>query len=486
MTIAETLKKHIHNDKIAIHYHNEQISYPHLNNLIQSLERKLFTILVNPQHKKIAFLLENKVDFLTLFLAITELGAIALPLDPKWSDEDLDHIMRDATPDLLITNHPERFSYRSITMDQLTHTAESDKRLPIVSDDNLFYLGYTSGTTGKPKGYLRTHASWIHSFTSSDEIFKLTSDERILSPGPLVHSHFLYAAIHTLHIGATLYMTETFDAYTVLNLLQTERISVIYIVPTMFQAMNREFTKTKQVIHSLQKILSSGAKWHPTLRNQAKTLFPEAEVFEFYGASELSFVSYLDEAGFRHDPLSVGQPFPNVEVKVVKEDESIAHVGEIGQLFVKSNLLFHGYLNNEEATKEVLHGKWATVGDLAVIDEAGFIRLVGRKHNMIISGGLNIYPEEVEHVLQKHPAIDEVAVIGVEDDYWGEKVVALIKWDNLQSMNRTELKMYCRKHLASYKCPQTFISITKFPYTSSGKIARKQLIPLLEEGDVIL
>lgn len=485
MTIFHSIKQHIHKNKLAIAYDDDKISYPQLNNIILSLQRKLSTVLKEPFGKKVAFLLENKVDFLTLFLAISELGAIALPLDSKWSNKDLDHIIRDATPDLLITNDCERFSYESITMEQLRETTESSKVLPTVQDDALFYLGYTSGTTGKPKGFVRTHASWIHSFQSSDEIFRLTSEEKILAPGPLVHSHFLYAALHSLHIGATLYMTESFDANNVLNIIQKEQISVIYIVPTMFQAMYEQFKNEKQPFFSLQKIISSGAKWHPSLRKEAKTVFPQAKVFEFYGASELSFVSYLDEEGFRKKPLSVGRAFPNVQVTIRTNAEEEASPCEIGQLYVKSKLIFHSYFNNPEATKEVVQGDWATVGDIAYVDEEGYIHLVGRKHNMIISGGLNVYPEEVEHVLKKHSAIHEVAVIGVADDYWGEKVVALIKWDNSERLSHAELKQYCRKHLATYKCPQTFICVNEFPYTSSGKIARKQLQPLLEEGEIV-
>lgn len=486
MTIASSLQQFIHSEKIAIHYCGQKINYPQLIERISTTKRKLLSYLPMPEHKVVAFLIHNKLEFLTLFLAIAELGAIALPLDPKWSGRDLDAIMDDARPDLLITDDRERFSHGFVPLETFLAAEPSFLPLPNVSSDTLFYLGYTSGTTGKPKGFVRTHASWLNSFQCTNAFFQLNSADRILSPGPLVHSHFLYAAVHALSIGATLYLPEKFDAGDVLSLMEKERISAVYIVPTMFQAMLKRYEekKARPNVH-LRTILSSGAKWHPASRKKAKLLFPNAKIFEFYGASELSFVTYLDEKGFEYDLQSAGRPFPNVQVSIRHESGKEAHPGEIGELYVKSGMIFAGYWNDDELTKKVRKGEWATVGDLAVMDKNGYIRLVGRKSNMILSGGLNVYPEEIEHVLEKHPAIEEAAVIGVEDDYWGEKAVAFLRLKEGQTLTKEELKTYCRKYMATYKCPKMFFSVKAFPYTSSGKIARKQLKSLLGKGEVI-
>lgn len=479
MTITESLQNHIHSEKCAIYCDGIKITYPQLYKKVTELKHKLSTVLHIPQKKKVAFLLPNDHEFMIVFLAICDLGAVAIPLDPKWSDKDLAHIIADCCPDLIITNQ-HRFlpSHKTMTLTALYQEENSMIPFPPVSKNRIFYIGYTSGTTGKPKGYLRTHHSWLQSFQSIDQVFQISMMDQVLSPGPLVHSHFLIAALHTLYTGATLYIMKKFEPKSLLQLIKEQHISVMYLVPTMFAAIYEQDHSNKRT--SLTKIISAGAKWHPILREHATTLFPHAEVFEYYGASELSFVTVLDQQGYQVNPLSVGKPFPHVSVSIRRPDGTEAKIGEIGQLFVKSDLIFSGYLNNPQATSEVIQGEWATVGDLAVRDEHGYITLVGRKNHMLISGGLNVYPEEVERVLAAHPAIAEVAVLGVKDAYWGDKITAIIKWKDGQYETSAALKSFCKQSLATYKCPQIFLSIQQFPYTSSGKIARKQLFTIVE------
>ncbi|WP_078429621.1 AMP-binding protein [Alkalihalobacterium alkalinitrilicum] len=483
MTIGKTIPFTVHScsSKISVVCDDDQLTYKELYENIQSMQQQLVTTLEHPYQKKVAFLLENDVDFLILFLAISEIGAIAIPLDPKWSNDDLQHIISDCTPDVLITTQQIK------TQNILTFSLEQLKQQPKTpipnyetSESDIFYIGYTSGTTGKPKGYLRTHSSWLHSFTGSEQVFKLNKDDLIFSPGPLVHSHFLYAAVHSLHIGATLYVTKKFSAHSVYQTLTAVPITVLYLVPTMFSALDNVYKDGNPSITRLEKVISAGAKWQVPLKNKARQLVPNAEVFEFYGASELSFVSVLDHNGNSENPESVGHPFPGVQVSIRRSDGTETDYGEIGKLFIKSKQMFSGYLNNPDATKEVFHGEWATVGDLAFMDTNGYITLVGREKNMIISGGLNIYPEEVEKVLCLLPEVAEVAVFGIEDLYWGEKVIAAIQWKDGKPLSQLQLKQYCKQKLAAYKCPQMLIEIDAFPYTTSGKIARKELIKLVQ------
>ncbi|WP_216830149.1 AMP-binding protein [Alkalihalobacterium elongatum] len=482
--IGETIKETTYSfsSKTAIICDNEQITYKHLYEKMQVNQQQLISVIGNPYQKKIAFLLDNDINYLTIFLAISELGAIAIPLDPKWSQSDLLHILTDCKPDLFITNQDTTknevptFSLDELNQQQLT-PLPSYKR----SENDLFYIGYTSGSTGKPKGYLRTHSSWLHSFRGSNETFKLNQDSLIFSPGPLVHSHFLYAAVHALHIGATLYITKKFNAETVFDTVKENPITALYLVPTMFSALYDVFTEKGQPITKLEKVISAGAKWQLSLKQKTNDFIPNAEVFEYYGASELSFVSVLDQKGNSENPESVGRPFPGVHVTVRRSDGSNANCGEIGKLYVKSKQTFAGYLNNPEATKEVFDGDWATVGDLAYIDQNGYITLVGREKNMIISGGLNVYPEEIEKVLATLPEIKEVVVVGLEDSYWGEKVIAVIEWRKDQSLTHQQLKAYCRQNLASYKCPQLFLEFSSFPYTTSRKIARSEVVKQVQK-----
>ncbi|SEA80187.1 long-chain acyl-CoA synthetase [Thalassobacillus cyri] len=469
-------------DRIAIETNDGKISYRDLYQSIRSLQRNLAYKLPNKKGKRIGFLLPNSPRWLELFIAISSSGGIAIPFDPKWSMSQLQDVINDAEPDLII--YDSTFSglfenMKAISITDLGASAPSERKEEHAADQDPFYIGYTSGTTGRPKGFIRSHASWADCFSVGQEVFSLDVADRILCPGPLVHSHFLYAAVQSLHIGATLYLTETFEEKEVWGLLQKSDITVLYIVPTMFEALNR--VRKGEAAPKLQALISSGAKWEKQSKQQAVQVFPNATVYEFYGASELSFVSYRNVEE-KLPEGAIGTPFPGVEIAIFSNEGKRVKQGEVGNLYVKSPWTFDGYLNLPEETEKVFDGDWATVGDLAFENEEGHVILVGRKQNMIISGGLNIYPEEVEQVIRKHPAIEEVVVKGIADDYWGEKAVAFVTAVQKEPLVIEEIKGHLADFLPKYKCPKEWFELEAFPYTSSGKIARKELqIPVRSE-----
>ncbi|MGI8315245.1 AMP-binding protein [Halobacillus mangrovi] len=469
-------------EKKAIICGKKNVTYAELIENQKYLEGRLKYKLKDVKNKKIAFLLENGIDFIQLFLAVCRAGGIAVPLDPKWKREQHTYVLLDSKPDLVIVH--EKFKPCIVDSPSVNlHTWEQlygDKNLPCHDNhtsvppegNDLFYIGYTSGTTGRPKGFMRTHMSWAECFPYCSDVFHLGSEDHILSPGPLVHSHFLFAAMQTLHSGATLYLCEVFDREEVFQVLNRLPISVMYIVPTMFESL---LVHKQTEFYGVKRILSSGAKWDKGSKNKVRSLFPNADIIEFYGASELSFVSYLLDRDHKAKGHTVGRPFPKVQVKIIKEDGSEVSPGEVGLLSVKSPWLFDGYLNLPEESRQVIHNGWATVGDLAFMDEDGYCTIIGRKHNMIISGGLNIYPEEVENVLIQLSEINEAAVIGIPDSYWGERVVAGVSVKENFEWNEDQVINYCKGLLPSYKCPKRLLVIEEFPYTSSGKIARREL-----------
>ncbi|WP_198162617.1 AMP-binding protein [Halobacillus mangrovi] len=475
--LPQTLK-----NKEAIICGGEKVTYAELIENQKHLEDRLKYMLKDVKKKKIAFIMENGIDFIQFFLAVCHAGGIAVPLDPKWKEEQYKTVLLDAEPDLVIVHDefkqkiPESASVNLHTWKQLF----SDDALPRHGNpssasperDDLFYLGYTSGTTGRPKGFMRNHQSWSECFPYCSEIFQLKREDHILSPGALVHSHFLFAAMHALHTGATLYLCESFDTEEVFDIIERFPVSVMYIVPTMFESL---FANKQEEFYRMNRILSSGAKWDKTSKNKVRSLFPNADILEFYGASELSFVSYLLDSDHKAKGHTIGRPFPKVQAKIIKEDGSEASQGEVGLLSVKSPWVFKGYLNLPEESRKVIHNGWATVGDLAFMDEDGYYTIVGRKHNMIISGGLNIYPEEVENVIVHLSEIKEAVVIGLPDFYWGEKVIAVVSLKEGSTLNEGQVFNYCKAFLPNYKCPKQLVVVEEFPYTSSGKIGRSEL-----------
>ncbi|MGP4061123.1 AMP-binding protein [Halobacillus sp. H74] len=469
-------------EKEAVVHGRTVLTYEELLCQMVTLKRQCTYQLGSMNGKKISFLLPNGPEWLVVFLAVSSSGGIVIPLDPKWPKSQLEDVLLDADPDLIIYDKGLKdLSERAhaYTWDEISVFPELELPAEQINDDDIFYIGYTSGTTGRPKGFMRSHASWADCFSEGEEVFSLKQDDQIFSPGPFVHSHFLYASIQALHIGATLHLVSSFQAEEVWRVLEDKDITVLYIVPTMFEALNR--TATPAHAPDLRTMISSGAKWEESSKQQASQLFPETDIYEFFGASELSFVSVQKVAGRDLPHGAVGTPFPQVEWSIRTNAGNEAAQGEIGILFVKSPWIFAGYLNMPEQTAEMFDGEWATVGDLAYKNERGQVILIGRKQNMIISGGLNIYPEEVERVIRDHPAIDEVIVLGQPDSYWGEKVTAVYTGEN--TLRVEELEIFCKQWIPKYKCPKEWVHVADFLYTSSGKVARKQMLDWLAEKE---
>ncbi len=498
MLITDTLSNHstVHPDKPAIISGDRTITYKELFIQVNQVASYLQDAKRNHpigNDKKIAILMKNRVEFLYYFLGAAKAGWIAVPMDPKWSKKELEMALHQYEPQMvvidesyvdrlphfmnetqiMIANHEALNLTTDLSLDTLVDQE--------ISDQQPFYMGFTSGTTGRPKGFIRSHRSWVKSFEGSQVEFGILPEEWVLVPGPFVHSTFLYAAVHALFIGATVVLLDKFSPLKVMDQITRFPVTVMYMVPTMFEALAAEIEEEKIKLekNQIRMILSAGAKWSPESKQKVSCWFPQAHLFEFYGASELSFITVLGPEGNRLKPDSVGRPFHQVNLAIRDDEGNEVKVGEIGKLFVQSPFVFTGYYRNEEETKQVLQDDWATVHDLAWQDEDGYIYLVGREKNMIICGGLNVYPEEVENVLKRMPEIEEAVVFGKPDTYWGEKVIAVIQFKQGQDRKARDIQTNCRKYLAGYKCPRDIHVMKDIPYTSSGKVARKLLMDRL-------
>lgn len=471
-------------NKIAIKTEENEVTYAEFYENIKKLQHHMQEKAGTGKAKKVAIFIGNTPSFLEVFFASVTLGWIGIPIDPKWSDSELETILAELKPDLAFfqKNPNEYTSFPCLTYDRVIQSSEKGEIQWCVDIEVDFYIGYTSGSSGRQKGYIRNHRSWLESFAAAEKAFSITKEDYFLAPGPFSHSLSLFAAVHALHIGASLYISESFAADKTTAALQSEPISLIYAVPTMLYAIVDEFNQRKFKNDHLQKIIISGSKWEAHQKNQVRSFFPNAERLEFYGASELSFITYVDEKGFKEHPKSIGIPFPGVDIRIVNENGGVLPTGEIGQVFVKSELIFSGYINQPEAYKEMFFGDYATVGDIGFFDKNGYLTLIGRKKNMIISGGLNIYPEEVEKVIRKHPAVEEVVVLGLRDEYWGEKLTAFVRW--AKGEHTSALQQHCRYQLPAYKCPKNYITVDHFPMTASGKIARNDFQRSVEKRQV--
>ncbi|KQL51448.1 acyl-CoA synthetase [Heyndrickxia shackletonii] len=484
MTITDTYYLHAKHspNRIAIKTKNELITYEQWFRLVSLT---CSWLQAQPaKTKRIGILLPNGLSFLQVFTGAAHAGWTAVPLDVKWSLSELQDRIEICKPDIIIISD-QRFESLAQTNHHVLHIDEFHEALhevvpnftqPVVSEEEPFYMGFTSGSTGKPKAFIRSHRSWVKSFDCNIVDFHMKEEEHVLVPGALIHSHFLYGAISTLFLGGTVHLLESFNPSMTLNILESEPISVLYSVPTMVEAILKE---EKRITRPF-KIFSSGAKWEKESKAKLQLLFPSAMLYEFYGASELSFVSVLTQKDFSRKSTSVGKPCHNVEIKVVINEEEVAAPNEIGKIFVKSEMIFIGYLTSPDEMPPQRTEEWMSVGDMGYLDEDGFLYIMGRENSMILYGGINIFPEEVESVLHSHSKVEEVAVIGTPDPYWGEIVTAVIKGTSEQR----ELRRYCKGKLANYKIPRKWIFVDELPHTTGGKIARVEVRKMLADGVV--
>lgn len=460
-------------NKVAIQTKERSITYEELYHEVVTMQQHLLTLVGSGKQKKIGIMIGNEPEFLSLFIAVTTLGWIAIPFDSKWTESECQHVFQLTKPDVIIAgnsfNRSETISVQTLL--QPTRRAETIDWNE--HDKELFYMGFTSGSTGVPKGFMRNQRSWLRSFEEAEKIFQYGRNNQVVAPGPLCHSLSLFAAIHSLHIGATFFLMPKFKSSEVLTFMKENKANVFYVVPTMLQAIVNEMN---EIIEHRLLILTSGAKLSERQEKKVEAFFPNSRLVEYYGASELSFVSYSTKEIRKNNRKTVGQPFPSVTVKIRNEHGDLLPNGEIGEITIQSDLLFSGYVKNESETKKVLTKHGANIGDLGYMDENGMLTIIGRKKNMIITGGLNVFPEEIEEVIKEVGEVEETVVVGIDDEYWGQKVVAYIKWK--KSVNKQTLlkvKEHCKSRLSSFKCPKEYVEVEYFPHTSSGKIARKAL-----------
>jgi acyl-CoA synthetase (AMP-forming)/AMP-acid ligase II len=425
------------------------------------------------QAPRVALRMTNRVAFLETVLGTVMAGATVALFDPKWSAPQLAAATAVVDPALVVD---EDFVWPQADGADVTRP---------VAAATPFLIGFTSGTSGRPKAFIRNQGSWVASLEASLAEFGTSADDHVLVPGPLVHGLSLYAAVEGLSAGAAVSVLERFDAGEAVRLLSGPAPpTAVVAVPTILMALLDEAGRRHGVWPGVRRIVSSGAKLPPALHERLAVAFPNAGVFEYYGASELSFVSVL--SGRQGGPReSVGRPFRGVSVRIADRDGQPVAPGAVGSVFVRSAMVSDGYLTTgpdpvDGAGFRTVDG-WATVGDQGWLDDGGFLHLAGREGDMLISGGFNVYPAEVEGVLRQAPGVAEAVVFGASDPYWGQRVTAVI-WPGPDASANPDagagptaagLRDWCRGHLEACKCPQVFLLAADMPLTGSGKIARR-------------
>nr|WP_281503077.1 AMP-binding protein [Ancylobacter crimeensis] len=397
----------------------------------------------------VALDLPNGVELAMAFLACAISGREALVYDPGWPSSYRAALDAALAP--------------AWTLSGGDHWPDIPQWPAPPQGDPPFYVGFTSGSTGVPKGYRRAHRSWIESFAVSEGEFGIGPDDVVMAPGGLAASLHLYGVVHALHIGAEAVMMRRFHPRRALDLVEARFVTVLYATPTQLQMLAE--AGEGRAFASVRLILTSGAKGQPGYRDAVERLFPAARLGEFYGASELSFVTiaHPDEAV---PAGSVGRAARGVTLAIRDEAGRALPPGSVGRVWVKSGMLFSGYATGGEVIAR--DGAFVSVGDHGALDAAGFLTLHGREKRMLVTGGLNVYPEEVEAVLIRAPGVAEAVVFGVEDELRGTTLIAVLRMDGLPE--EPALRAHCRALLPTAKVPRRFLGLPDFPRTSGGKV----------------
>ena len=492
-------------DTVFINFYERIVTYRELDEKTDALANYL----LSKGLKKgdiVSFQMGNSPEFFFTHLGAQKIGALGGPISCWWQAEEVAYLLADSKPKVLIVD-PEYTGIVSELKDRmpsvvsvLVNSAEPldldfpHDYLPRVLEEYAGELKndqqpqpedpaaimYTSGTTGNPKGVLLTHRGITFGAEVKIAPFPVGPGDRTLCVLPLFHSGGLNdLAFPAMYAAATIILRKNFSATEFWECVEKYQITAFYIVPTMWNILLRAPESETVDTSSLKFGLSGAAPIPPEQLRECEQRF-HVPIVEAYGATENSGGITANRLDSRKDG-SIGFAFPGIDVKVLDENGREVSVGQIGEICVKGGTVMAGYYQNPEATSETIRDGWLLTGDVGYQDQDGFLFLVDRKKEMIIRGGVNVYPKEIENVLHTHPRVSIAAVLPEYDDKYGQVAKACIVLNRGEEADESEMRTFCQKRLADYKVPVIFEFLESIPTTAVGKVAKKELIKQLEE-----
>lgn len=439
----------------------------------------------------VAIVAANSIEYLEVVLGASQAGIGTATVNPRLAKREIVAICDDAEAEVLFVDGKAAATLADAnfaTVRELIVIGDGYQEWcaeapplaaaerPVVNEWDTFTIPYTSGTTGKPKGVLVPHRSRVISlYAMAVEYGCFSPDDRFLAIAPMCHGAGMIFALAPLFFGAYAEIMDEFAPDAVVRKLASENITGFFGVPTHFHAI---FGLAQDVLEAhptpaLRTIISNAAPLPQTMKVRIIEHFGPI-LHETYGSTEASIVSNLRPDDQLRKTACVGQAFPGTRIEIRGPDGAPCKPEEVGELFVTSSCLFNGYWKKPDATSEAFMDGWVTVGDLARKDAEGHLYIVDRLKDMVISGGINLYPREIEETLLQHPQVSDAAVIGVPDDKWGERLKAYIV-AGPDTPDSAELMEFCAERIASIKVPKEYAFIDQLPRNASGKVLKIEL-----------
>lgn len=447
---------------------------------------------------RIALLMDNGQRYVEAYLALPAAGFVIVPLNARLAPAELTYICTDAGVRALITDRhvpalveiveqvieaPDGYEEVLRTADDVAPTRLGDETA--VGPDDIAGLFYTGGTTGPAKGVVLTHRNLIANMWNTLTSCTMVPDDRYLVMAPMFHAAGTVAVLGCVALGSTQVTVPTFDPAVVLDVIERERVTVTLAVPTMLVALCEEQQRSPRDVSSLRLMTHGASPVAVESLRRFRGLFPDAALIHLYGATELAPLAtafadehlHLDGGRAR----SCGQAVLGCRIEVADDDGQPVPQGEVGEVIVRGDNVMAGYWNKPDETATALRDGWYHTGDLGRLDDEGYLFLVDRAKDMIVTGGENVYCSEVEQALMTHPEVLECAVFGVPDERWGEAVAAAVVLRGPATAD--ELRDHCREHIAGYKVPKRIDVVDDaLPKSAAGKILKRELREPYWEG----
>jgi len=456
---------------------------------------------------RVAIVARNRIEFPIASFAASLLGAVVVPVNVRLAPDELQFVLEDAQARHVFVDAPfaellQDIRDRLPELDRIVALGDSrGEELPAGVTPYADFLRsateslpdrraapqdeavqfYTSGTTGRPKGVVHTHLSLSVAASYWRTVFPISANERQLLVSPAFHSGGFLNFLHTTMCGASVYLLEKFDPGEVLRLITDERLVRVSLVPATLDACLSEIRETRPDRFESLRFLSYGASpISVSSMRRALEVFP-CEIHQQFGQTEAPILTHLlpeDHLRGLEEPtllLSTGRPIVGCEIRILGSDGQALSPGERGEICARTPLSMKEYYGRPEATAEALREGWIHTGDVGFLDDRGYLSIVDRLKDMIVSGGENVFAKEVEECLLSHPAVREAAVIGIPSDRWGEEVKAVIVLQRTPSATAQELMDACHEQLAGYKRPRSIDFVAELPRNANGKVLKRLL-----------